>query len=125
MESPAVAPSDSGDRFLTAGPFTFDRQKRVLIWADEAGRTAEFSEAEAAVLEVLMMHRDRVLSCHDMARLAWSYDLEEEEARGLLRQYVFRLRRKIEARPDDPAWIHTVRGRGYLFGMKDPGASTA
>lgn len=36
--------------------------------------------------------------------------------------YVRRLRRKIERDPDDPTYIHTVRGVGYIF--RDTGAET-
>jgi DNA-binding response OmpR family regulator len=36
-----------------------------------------------------------------------------------VKQYVYRVRQKIEPDPNSPEYIHTVRGEGYYFDAHD------
>ena len=113
---PASLPAQPGpERFLRSGVLTLDRQKRLAVVAGEPPRTAELTEGEVLILASLMGHPDQVFSCQQLARAAWDYDLDEQEAQSLVRPHVFRLRHKIESDPENPRLIRTVRGRGYLF----------
>jgi len=103
------------ERFLRAGPLTFDRRKRLAVVAGDPPRTSELTEGEALILVALMEQLDQTLACRQLARAAWDYDLDEREAQSLVRPYIFRLRHKLEATPDAPQMIRTVRGRGYVF----------
>ncbi len=107
--------SDTSGRYLQVGPFTLDRQKRSVITSDQPSRTAELTEGEMSVLELLMLHPDEVLSCRELASTVWDYAADEWEAQGVIRPYICRLRQKLEQVPDEPRFIRTVRRRGYLL----------
>ena len=70
---------------------------------------------EAALLAVLARRPNEVLSREDIAA-ALGGDEANERAIDV---QVTRLRRKIEADPREPRFLHTVRGRGYVL---KPGA---
>ena len=109
-----LSPPQEQKRFLSVGPITLDRDKRLAIIGANR-RTVELTENESAILACLMERSDRVVSSHDLARTALGYKLDEVEAQNLVRPHIFRLRRKIEDDPTRPHLIRTVRGRGYLL----------
>jgi DNA-binding response OmpR family regulator len=98
---------------------TLAADRRLLVLPGDSERAVELTEGEVAVLEALMSCPDRVLSCRQIVRMAWNYELEEWEAQSTVRPHVSRLRNKMEVDPNHPRWIKTVRGRGYLFAGGD------
>ena len=66
---------------------------------------------EMALLTALARKPNEVLSREDIAA-ALSMDDAGERAIDV---QVTRLRRKIEADPREPRFLHTVRGRGYVL----------
>lgn len=104
-------------RFLRAGSVTLDSQKQVVTVDDDVPRQAKLTERETEVLMALMGHPDEVLSCEELARAATGYESDPQEARNLIRPYVFRLRQKIERSASHPRIIRTVRGRGYFLSI--------
>lgn len=100
---------------VCAGALKLDLETRRLRIASTPPREVELTEGEVTILTHLMKQADQVLSCREITRVAWNYDLEEWEAQALVRPYIFRLRQKIEATPSEPELIRTVRGRGYLL----------
>lgn len=74
------------------------------------GESVELTSREFALLELFLLHPQRVLTRTLIAEKVWnaSYDLET----NLIDVYVRRLRRKFE-QPGDPQLIRTVRGSGY------------
>ncbi len=112
----AAEPSHSpAGAILRVGAITLDEQTRVVRLD---GRSIELTEGEMTILALLMKRADQVLSCRELTRAAWHYDLEEWESQALVRPYIFRLRQKIEMTPGDPVIIRNVRGRGYLLASK-------
>jgi DNA-binding response OmpR family regulator len=111
----AVNTGRAPERFQRVTPLILDRQKRLVIWDNDPEKTFALTEGEAAVLGCLMARPDEVLSCSQLGRAVWGYEVSESEAQGPIRSIVFRLRRKLETGPDTPRLIHTVRGTGYLF----------
>ncbi len=105
----------TADRFRQAGTLTLDRQKRLVIISGEWPRTIELTEGEATVFDHLLSQPDVVQSCRHLVYAAWGYEQAEPEAQSLIRPYIFRLRQKIETDPNQPHFIRTVRGRGYVF----------
>jgi DNA-binding response OmpR family regulator len=103
--------------FIRAGALALDQEKRMLS-IEGTARLIELTEGEATILTLLMQKPDQVLSCREITRAAWNYDLEEWEAQALVRPYVFRLRQKVEPVPSEPKFIRTVRGRGYLLAVE-------
>ncbi|HEY3849302.1 MAG TPA: response regulator transcription factor [Acetobacteraceae bacterium] len=94
------------------GELVFDRERGELRDADGPLR---LTGGEAALLSALAAKPNEVLSREEIAA-ALSMDDTGERAIDV---QVTRLRRKVEADPRDPRFLHTVRGRGYVL---KPGA---
>jgi len=87
-----------------------DRLHRL---ATREGRSLDLSSRQFELLSYLMQHADSVVSKEMIARDVW----RESTATwtNVIEVHIAHLRRKIE-RPEWPALLHTVRGRGYLLG---------
>ncbi len=103
----------AGDRFVQTGTLVLDRQLRLVLSPGNPEWTRELTKGEADVLAVLMAFPNQVLTSRDLVRAAWGYEIEEAEARSLVRPHIFRLRQKLESDPEKPQLIQTVRGAGY------------
>jgi DNA-binding response OmpR family regulator len=105
------------ERFLRAGPVTLDQERRLAIVAtgDAGGLTVKLTVSESALLARMIQRPNTVFSCHELAQTALGYDVSEQDAPGIIRPHIFRLRKKIESDPDRPRLIRTVPGKGYLF----------
>ena len=104
------------ERFLQAQGITVDTMQRVVV---VDGRPVELTPTEFDILVYMMRHRERVVSCRELAAHLRGYDLDERDARLLLRSHIHRLRHKLERAPDRPQFIRTVRGKGYIFSTAD------
>lgn len=108
----APRPSEpTPERFLRASEVTIDTDRRLVV---VGGRRVDLTPAEFDILTYLVRHRDRVVSCRELAGHLRGWEVDERDARSLLRSHVHRLRRKLEADPARPRLIRTVRGNGYL-----------
>lgn len=96
-------------------PIRLDYTRRQASLIDDGNRNIELSRGESTVLACLMANPNQTLTTSQLARLAWSYELDTNEAGELVRPYIHRLRRKLESNPNEPNLIITVRGQGYLF----------
>ncbi len=105
ISEPATGP-------LPLGPLTFDPIRAELT--GPAG-PVRLTGGEAALMSALARKPNEVLSREDIA-LALGMDDSGERAIDV---QVTRLRRKLEADPREPRFLHTVRGRGYVL---KPGA---
>jgi len=111
------------DRFLQKGDISVDTLRRLVV---VGGQPVELTPTEFDILVYLMRHSDRVVSCRELAAHLHNLDLDERDARTLLRSHIHRLRRKLEQDPSQPQRLRTVRGRGYIFTPKaeeNPGLS--
>ncbi len=114
-------PDPSPDRFLQAGPIQVDLLKHLVVLD---GRPINLSSTEFDILSYMVQHRDRVISCRELAAHIRGYDLDERDARVLLRSHIHRLRGKVEQDPTHPRFIHVLRGRGYIFSSAPLSGST-
>jgi two-component system response regulator RegX3 len=80
-------------------------------------RTVYLTPKEFEVLRLLVRHAGKVLSTDAILARVWGADWIGEP--DLVKQYVYRLRRKIEPDPSSPRYLHTVRGGGYYFDTED------
>jgi len=107
-----VAPSppapDAPTGPLPLGPLAFDPMRGELTGPDGVVR---LTGGEAALLTVLARTPNEVLS-REAIVAALSMDETGERAIDVM---VTRLRRKLEADPREPRFLHTVRGRGYVL----------
>lgn len=75
----------------------------------------QLTSREYALLEYLAIRAGQMVSRSDI----WGhvYEFNSSASSNVVDVYIGYLRKKIE-RPNKPALIHTVRGRGYLLGEK-------
>jgi two-component system phosphate regulon response regulator OmpR len=114
----AVAPrtdSRNGSQIMLVPPLRLDSTKRLVTLLENPNRSVRLTRGETIVLASLMAYPDLPVSCQYLVRAAWQYELDADEAGELIRPYIFRLRRKLEANPKDPRFILTMRGQGYMF----------
>jgi DNA-binding response OmpR family regulator len=80
-------------------------------------RAIYLAPKEFEVLRMLAKYVGRVLSADAILNSVWGPEWVGEK--DLLKQYIYRLRQKIETDPDTPRYLHTVRGEGYYFDARD------
>ena len=90
------------------GPLVFDPNRGDLRGPDGV---VHLTGGEAALLAALARRPGEVLAREEIAA---SVHMDEAGERAIDVQ-VTRLRRKIEADPREPRFLHTVRGRGYVL----------
>ena len=90
------------------GGLTFDVERGELAGEDGV---VHLTGGEAALLALLARTPGEVLS---REAIAHSLGMDEAGERAIDVQ-VTRLRRKVEADPREPRFLHTVRGRGYVL----------
>ena len=73
----------------------------------------ELTSIEYRLLCEMVKNPDRVLVPDHLLEKIWGIGYEGEN--NLLRQAIYRLRRKIERDPQNPQYIQTKRGVGYTF----------
>ena len=71
---------------------------------------------EFRLLYVLMLNREQVVPTDVIVDRVWGYDGGGD--RELVRGLISRLRRKLEPDPEQPRFIQTVTGLGYLFTLE-------
>ena len=100
-------PTDSRNQILL-GDLVVDTDRRDAV---REGRTAHLTEREFALIQFMARHRDKALATEWIFENVWGYaaDLGVKT----LAVYVRRVRSKIEADPDNPRFLITVRGYGY------------
>jgi DNA-binding response OmpR family regulator len=92
------------------GPFRLDL--RAFCLRDAAGKAVDLSPMEVDLVAAFATNPGRVLSRDELMRLAPPRD-DESNDRSIDHR-VTRLRRKLEADPEHPQLIKTVRGMGYV-----------
>jgi DNA-binding response OmpR family regulator len=94
----------------TCGPVTLDRRRRAVTVGDEPVRLT-FSEFE--LLSCLLSSPGRLFNRQELLRAIWG-DSAYRDPRAI-DVHIRHLREKLEASPEEPALILTVRGAGYRF----------
>lgn len=77
------------------------------------GAAAKLTNLEFRLLHLLMCHCGQVLQSDLILDRVWGYVGGGDSA--MLKNVVYRLRRKIEPDPSQPHYIQTVPGEGYAF----------
>jgi DNA-binding response OmpR family regulator len=78
-------------------------------------RPLTLSPTEFSVLAHFVRYPDRAIPCAELVRDSMGYECSEQEARPVMRVHIHRLRQKIEADPDKPRRLVTVRAAGYML----------
>jgi two-component system, OmpR family, KDP operon response regulator KdpE len=104
----AVGPTDVGSTVLQTGDLAVDLDRRIVT---VGGKDIHLTPTEYELLRILMTHPNRVITDQMLLRQVWgpSYGSEAH----YLHVYVARLRKKLEADPQQPRYIKTEPGVGY------------
>lgn len=100
----------SHERYLF-GDWTLNITARELRQSD--GTPRELTHGEFALLEVFVLHANRVIDREQL--LLKTRSAQSDAVSRTIDVLVSRLRRKIEDDPDNPRFICTERGAGYRF----------
>lgn len=79
------------------------------------GKKVALTGMEATMLELLITANGQPVSRNEMLRRIWEYSPKDCQGLRLVDAHISKLRRKIEANPERPRLILTVRGIGYMF----------
>ena len=78
------------------------------------GEPVDMPGKEFDLLAFLASSPRRVFSREELLEHVWESAPHERDP-ATVTEHVRRLRRRIEADPDRPAWVRTARGKGYSF----------
>ena len=107
-------PEDKSDFLFPAASIVLDCGRHEMVIGD---RTVYLAPKEFEVLRLLVRYAGKVLSADAILNGVWGPEWIGEK--DLVKQYVYRVRQKIESEPSAPEYIHTVRGEGYYFDAHD------
>jgi DNA-binding response OmpR family regulator len=101
----------TGAQRMEFGQLSIDLQTReVVVSGDVVDTTAK----EFDLLVFLAQAPRHVFSREQILKNVWESSTSWQDA-ATVTEHVRRLRKKIEANPDEPRWLRTVRGVGYRF----------
>ena len=101
---------DENPKLLTYDVLKVDcDSRRAYIDEKEVNLTAK----EFDLLELLMVHPNKVYSRENLLNLVWGYEYPGDVR--TVDVHVRRLREKIEPNPSEPKYVHTKWGVGYFY----------
>jgi len=95
---------------IVIGNIVLDPSRQSLVVREKA---VALAPKEFNLLHVLMENRGRVVTRQTLLDKVWGYDFEGEHQ--TISVHIRWLREKVEADPNNPQHILTVRSRGYMF----------
>ena len=104
---------------LRVGAIEIDTQKQTAVYQQQP---LELTPIEYRLLHYLARHPDTVLTYAQLGQASHDMQMDEAEARSLLRIHVYRLSRKLGDKDTSP--IQNLRGRGIIL-YSHPGSETS
>jgi two-component system KDP operon response regulator KdpE len=110
----ASSPEATGEPgFSHYGQFVVDRRRGVV---SRGGEVLDLTACEYDLLVHLMKNRERAVPPQELVYVVREYECDHvQEARDIIKWYIYQLRRKVEPKPSRPRHILNVRGVGYTF----------
>jgi len=103
-----AGPRALGEQVLKVGELVLDRERREVRMS---GDVVEVTFSEFQLLDALMARPGRLFSREELLEAIWG-DSAYRDPRGI-DVHIRHLREKLEARPEHPKILLTVRGAGY------------
>lgn len=94
---------------LSFGKFTIDTAREKLM---ENGEEIKLKAMEYKLLLYLVQNKNRTIPKEELFQNVWGDVITGD---GTLNVHIRRLRERIEKNPNEPCYIKTVWGKGYLF----------
>ena len=110
----ATLPPANPARFLKKGNFDLDLHARH---AALSGKYIPVTGIYFDYLSTLLRHAPKAVSYKILVKESQGYDVAVAEARDLARWRIHELRKVVEADPQHPRYILTVRGTGYRLAI--------
>jgi DNA-binding response OmpR family regulator len=101
---------DALDPISVGGLQLFPSEKIAVL---KNGSMVQLTKMELRLLYYLMSRSGYTVAIEELNRRVWGYNKELDST--MLKNMVYRLRRKIETDPANPQLIQTVAGVGYKF----------
>jgi DNA-binding response OmpR family regulator len=98
------------DEPIVAGDVVLEPARQSLT---VRGHDIQLAPKEYSLLRVLMENRGRVVTRQTLLDKVWGYDFEGDHQ--TISVHVRWLREKIELNANNPRYILTIRGRGYMY----------
>lgn len=95
---------------LSIGELTLEPSNQLLL--DKSGRKVHLSDLEFQVLYLLMNNPNRAFTSEEIVKRIWRH--YGEGSAILVKNVIYRLRKKVEPNPNQPKYIRTDT-EGYLF----------
>jgi len=109
-----VSASSSHGDVIVVGDLSLDPQAHIVTIS---GQPLELTRREFDMLHTLMLHAGQVISMHDLLSSVWGAEYVGEPQ--VVYVHIRWLREKIEANPEKPERIVTMRGVGYKLIPKE------
>ncbi|HLJ47044.1 MAG TPA: response regulator transcription factor [Bryobacteraceae bacterium] len=81
----------------------------------KSGQPVSMAGKEMQLLQYLIHHRGRVVPREEILQNVWEY--ASDVSSRTVDVHIAWLRQKLEANPQQPRHIHTIRGKGYRFSI--------
>ena len=101
---------------IESGELRLEPVARHVITA--VGKSIKLTNLEFRLLHFLMLHQGQVLENSLIVDRVWGYSGQGDNV--LLKNVIYRLRRKIEVNPSHPQYLQTIAGEGYMFKVHPP-----
>lgn len=105
------------------GPSTVTVRDLVLDFdrcqAQREDELIPLTPTEFKILAYLARNAGKVVSPVEILRAVQDYTYSDREAQEIVKVYIRRIRRKIEADPSEPSYIVNVRGFGYMLERRE------
>lgn len=97
------------------GRFVYDESTNI-IKRGEVIFSDDLTKGEFRLFRYLLQHVGEVIERETIISTVWKEDKSREGISDqAIDQLIFRLRRKIEDNPNNPQFLHTIKGRGVKF----------
>jgi DNA-binding response OmpR family regulator len=107
VKSPAANQGPFSVADLTLDP------ARAIVKTDE-GQKIHLTKLESNLLETFMLNPGQVMTYELLIDAVWGPSRADK---AMLKQLIYRLRKKIEPNPSEPSYLQTVSGVGYTLAL--------
>lgn len=116
MEQPSktktLAKTLPEERFFRSPLLFIDRLKHLAMFDNQM---LPLTPLEFSLLDYLVFHRERVVSAAELLQAVQGYEIDETDARPIVRVHIQHLRQKLKDDAATPTLILNVRGKGYRY----------
>lgn len=101
---------------MVVGALRIDANRRLIYWHDQE---LTLTSTEYVLLRTLAQHAGRIVPASVLIRHCRGYNIEEDEARQLIKPHIANLRHKLEQGGRFRRVLHNHRGLGFLLSAEE------